>query len=118
MTPHSWNDIPREQMNEFVVRQVIHGTNTTISRLELKKGAVVQKHHHVNEQMTVMVSGKLRFVFPEKTMDVVGGEVMEIAPNLPHSVEALEDSIAIDVFAPVREDWRRGDDAYLRGNSR
>ena len=43
------------------------------------------------------------------------GEVMEISSNLPHLVEALEDSVAVDLFAPVREDWIRGDDAYLRG---
>ena len=114
MNLHSWNDILREQMNDLVVRQVIHGVNTTIARLEMKRGAMVARHQHVNEQMTVLMSGRLRFVFPEKTVEVVGGEVMEIEPNLPHSVEALEDSVAIDVFAPVREDWRRGDDAYLR----
>ena len=34
------------------------------------------------------------------------------------SVEALEDSVAVDLFAPVREDWRRGEDAYLRGGVR
>ena len=115
MTLHSWKDLNREQMNDLLVRQVIHGTNITISRLELKAGAFVGLHHHINEQMTVMVSGRLRFNFPEKTIEVAGGEVMEIAPNLPHSVEALEDSVAIDVFAPVREDWRSGNDAYLRG---
>ena len=37
-----------------------------------------------------------------------------IPPGIPHMVEALEDSVATDVFAPVREDWIRGDDAYLR----
>ncbi len=116
MTLHSWNQITREQMNEFVVRQVIHGTHMTISRLELKPGAVVQRHQHHNEQMTIMISGRLRFIFPDKTVEIAAGEVMEIAPNLPHRVEALEESLAIDVFSPVREDWRRGDDAYLRGN--
>ena len=115
MKLHSWNEIEREQMNALVVRQALHGTNMTIARLEIKAGAVVPTHHHVNEQMTVMLSGRMRFVFPDKTVEVAGGEVLEIAPNLPHSAEALEDSVAIDLFAPVREDWLRGDDAYLRG---
>jgi len=115
MTLHSWNEIEREQMNALVIRQALHGTNLTIARLEMKAGATVPTHHHVNEQMTVMLSGRLRFDFPDKSVEVAGGEVLEIAPNLPHSAVALEDSIAIDVFSPVREDWRRGDDAYLRG---
>jgi quercetin dioxygenase-like cupin family protein len=34
---------------------------------------------------------------------------------VPHGVEALEDSVVVDVFSPAREDWIRGDDAYLRG---
>jgi quercetin dioxygenase-like cupin family protein len=40
---------------------------------------------------------------------------MQIPPDAPHRVEALEDSVAIDLFAPPRLDWIRGDDAYLRG---
>ena len=40
---------------------------------------------------------------------------MQIAPHVPHRVDALEDSVAMDLFAPVRADWLRGDDAYLRG---
>jgi quercetin dioxygenase-like cupin family protein len=40
--------------------------------------------------------------------------VLQISGNEPHGVEALEDSVAFDLFSPVREDWIRGDDAYLR----
>ena len=40
---------------------------------------------------------------------------MEIVPHLPHRVVALEDSTVFDLFAPVREDWLKGNDAYLRG---
>lgn len=42
------------------------------------------------------------------------GEVLRIPPHLPHSAEALEDCIVVDLFSPPREDWKRGDDAYLR----
>jgi len=42
------------------------------------------------------------------------GDVMPLAPHVPHWVEALEDTVAVDVFSPAREDWIRGDDAYLR----
>jgi len=40
--------------------------------------------------------------------------VMRIPPHVPHSAQALEDSVAVDLFSPIREDWIRGDDAYLR----
>jgi hypothetical protein len=40
--------------------------------------------------------------------------MLQITPDVPHSVEALADSLAVDLFSPAREDWIRGDDAYLR----
>ena len=72
-------------------------------------------HHHENEQVTVVESGSLLFFFPDREQVVKAGDILPIPPNLPHKVEALEDSVATDLFSPVREDWVRGDDAYLRG---
>ena len=62
-----------------------------------------------------MLEGRLRFVVDGEEQDVVAGESMFIPGGVPHAVEALEDSLVLDVFAPVRDDWLRGDDAYLRG---
>jgi quercetin dioxygenase-like cupin family protein len=42
------------------------------------------------------------------------GQVLELKPHLPHGVEVLEDAVVLDLFTPPREDWIRGDDAYLR----
>lgn len=86
-----------------------------MARLYLDKGAVVPRHSHDNEQITTVESGLLKFIFDESEVLVGAGESLEIPSNLPHRVETLEPSVALDVFAPVREDWRRGDDAYLRG---
>jgi len=44
-------------------------------------------------------------------------EALVIPPDVPHMVEALEDSLAVDLFSPPRADWIRGDDAYLRDAS-
>ena len=43
------------------------------------------------------------------------GEILCIPPHVPHEVIALEDSVALDIFNPPRQDWIDGDDAYLRG---
>ncbi len=106
--------MPLEQLNPLAQRQALHTENMTVARLILKKGAVVPTHHHENEQITTVESGSLRFTFPEQEVTVVAGEMLPIPPNVPHSVVALEDSVAVDLFAPKREDWMRGDDAYLR----
>src|SRR5712692_189896 len=114
MTLYDWNRIAEEQMNPLLSRKVIHGENITIARLRLQKYAVVPAHNHVHEQITMLEKGKLRFVFENEEKVLNAGEILQIPPYAVHKVEALEDSIVIDLFAPVREDWKRGDDAYLR----
>lgn len=114
MGQYAWDTIPVEQMNPLVTRQVIHGELLTVARIRIKKGAVVPMHQHPNEQLSMMESGRLRFVVDGVESVVGGGEAIRIAPNVPHMAEALDDCVATDVFSPPREDWIRGDDAYLR----
>src|SRR5438309_423562 len=109
-----WSEVSEEQLNPMVSRQMFHGATMTVARIRLRKGAVVAAHSHVNEQITLMEEGALVFVYPSERVIVRAGETLCTPPNLSHSVEALEDSVALDIFSPVREDWIRGDDAYLR----
>jgi quercetin dioxygenase-like cupin family protein len=115
MKIHSWNQIPAEPMTDTVTRQVLHTDTMTIARLYLKKGAVVPRHSHPNEQVSTVEAGRLRFLFDDGEAVVQTGESMQIPGGVPHAVEALEDAIALDLFSPVRADWLSGDDAYLRG---
>ena len=114
MKLHDWQDVPRERMNELLTRRVVHTSRMTIARLELSKGAHVPTHSHENEQVSMVESGLLRFRFGDQEILVGAGQTMEIASEVPHSVDALEDTAVTDLFAPPREDWIRGDDAYLR----
>lgn len=69
--------------------------------------------------MSMIESGVLRFDMGSDTGAEVlilrAGDILVIPPDMPHRVEALEDSVAMDIFTPAREDWIRGDDSYLRG---
>jgi quercetin dioxygenase-like cupin family protein len=114
MDVYNWSRIPEERMNPLVRRQVIHTPQMTIARIQLAKGAVVPMHHHENEQVTMMRSGALRFEIAGEEVVVRAGDSLRIPPHAPHQVETLEDSVAVDLFTPAREDWIRGDDAYLR----
>lgn len=114
MTLYNWEQLTLEQLNPSMARKVIHGDLITAAQLHLAKGSVVPRHHHVNEQMTVLLKGRLRFYFDSREIEVNAGEVLQISADEAHKVEALEDSVALDLFSPVREDWIRGDDAYLR----
>lgn len=110
-----WEDIPLEVMNPRVSRRVWHGEFMTTAQVNLKQGAIVPWHHHPHEQTTTLVSGKLLFRVDEEEAVLLPGDMLRISPHRRHQVTALEDSVAIDWFAPVRDDWQRGDDAYLRG---
>ena len=101
-------------MNEKLAKQTIHGERITVARVHLAKGAVVPRHSHSNEQISMPERGKVRFMFDDGDQLVESGQVLTIPPNMAHAVEALEDSIVVDLFSPIREDWIRGDDAYLR----
>lgn len=114
MKVHSWNHVEREPMTAGIARQVIHSGRMTTARIFMKEGAVVARHSHENEQMSHVLEGRLRFEFNDGDIVVEAGEVLEIPSNEPHRVVALEDSAAMDVFAPIRQDWISGDDAYLR----
>jgi len=110
-----WRSIPEEVMNPLVSRRVWHGEQMTMALVKLDKGAVVPKHHHYHEQTTTLQSGHLIFRMGGEEFHLKAGDMLRIQPNLPHEVIAMEDSVAVDIFAPVRDDWQRGDDAYLRG---
>ena len=75
----------------------------------LRRGCSVATHHHENEQIAYVVSGKIRFVIgPEDSAEsreitVEGGEVMHLPSNVPHSAVALEDSLVLDLFSPPGE---------------
>jgi quercetin dioxygenase-like cupin family protein len=88
-----------------------------LARLVLKKGAHVPLHQHMNEQISHVVEGALKFVLEGKDVTVQACEILCIPPNVPHEVIAIEDSVALDIFTPPRQDWIDGDDAYLRAGA-
>lgn len=114
MKLHRWDQIAVEQLNPEFARQVVHTDRMTVAYLHLKQGGVVPEHHHENEQVSMVLSGRLKFLAGGEEYIVAAGEVMQIPSQLPHRVEVLEDSVVFDLFAPVRSDWLRGEDAYLR----
>jgi quercetin dioxygenase-like cupin family protein len=114
MKLHRWDSIPPEVLSAAFTRRVVHTDRITIARLELKAGGVVPDHQHENEQVTILMAGKLQFITADEDIIIEAGEALQIPSNVVHRVIALEDSWVFDLFAPVREDWIRGDDAYLR----
>lgn len=111
----AWEAIELEQLNPLMQRQFVVGGEIMLARVLLKKGAIVPEHSHVNEQLTYILDGALKFWIDGKEIVVRSGEVLTIPPNMPHKAEALQDTVDLDVFTPPRADWMNKDDSYLRG---
>ena len=107
-------DIPVEHLNPLIDRQFVAGERSMLARIILRKGSIVPTHSHDNEQITYVLEGALKFVIEGKELIVRGGEILVIPSNVPHSAEALEDTVDLDIFCPPRADWINGTDAYLR----
>jgi quercetin dioxygenase-like cupin family protein len=116
-TLYRWESMPKESLSAKLDRRMITGERMMITHVYLKKGCLVPKHAHMNEQITYVLEGALRFRLGadgEQQVDVRTGEVLMIPGNLPHSAEALEDTLDVDIFDPPRQDWLNGTDDYLR----
>jgi quercetin dioxygenase-like cupin family protein len=112
-----WTDLPAEQLNPSMLRRMVHGDRIHVADVRLKNGFVVPLHQHVNEQVTLVKSGLIRFRLGadrSEVIDVQPGEVLIIPSNLPHEAEMIGDVEGMDVFTPLREDWLSGTDDYLR----
>jgi quercetin dioxygenase-like cupin family protein len=110
----AWNQLENERLSDTISRRMIWGEKVMAARVYLAKDAVVPRHSHHNEQLTMILSGALKLIFDDKEVVVRGGEMILIPGHVPHAAVALEDTDDMDVFAPPREDWIRKDDAYLR----
>ncbi|MGQ9548343.1 MAG: cupin domain-containing protein [Roseiflexus sp.] len=72
--------------------------------VELEQGAHLPEHRHPHEQITYLISGKLRFVIDGSVREISSGETVALPGNVPHAVEAIEVSRVIETFSPPRED--------------
>ncbi|MGA2418579.1 MAG: cupin domain-containing protein [Candidatus Acidiferrum sp.] len=109
-----WNQVPREELNPQIDREMLVGEQIMLARVFIKKGGHVPLHHHENEQVTYILEGALKFAVDGQELVVNAGEVLCIPPHMPHEAWALEDTVDLDVFNPPRQDWLNKTDDYLR----
>jgi quercetin dioxygenase-like cupin family protein len=111
---YRWNDVPSEAVNPSTERRYVSGERMTVARFELARGGVVPRHSHVNEQITCVLSGALRFKFGDREILARAGDVVQIPGMVEHEVEVVDEAVVIDVFSPVRRDWMEKTDDYFR----
>jgi quercetin dioxygenase-like cupin family protein len=89
-----------------VVLRAIAGNELMLSVVRLDPGSIVQDHSHPHEQMGYLIEGRLEFTVGGTTRILGPGDMWRIPGGVVHRVKALEQSVAIDVFHPVRDDYR------------
>ena len=116
-TLYRWDSMKKERVSDMLERRLITGDRMMLAHVYLKKGCIVPKHSHENEQLTYILEGALRFWIGDdeaQELTVHAGEVLLIPSNVPHKAEALEETLDVDVFSPPRQDWLDKKDDYLR----
>ncbi len=88
-------------------KTLAYGEKTLMSEFLLEKGSVVPTHKHPNEQTGYLIKGKMILKIKNREYEVKEGDSWCIEENVEHSAKALEDSVAVEVFSPPREDYMK-----------
>lgn len=99
-------DITPKQLVPGIIGHYAHGVDLTLGYVEIKAGSDLPAHHHIHEQITFIIEGQLDMVIGGKPCSLKAGMYYVIPSNVPHSAVAKTDCKVIDVFNPVREDYK------------
>jgi quercetin dioxygenase-like cupin family protein len=108
-THYAWTKLVPDRPMAMLERRRVIGENVMVSRVLLHEGCVVPTHAHENEQIACVLSGRLRFGLgatgspQRREVIVAAGEVLHLPANVPHSAEAIEETLVLDVFSPPSE---------------
>lgn len=86
-------------------KTLVYGERTLMTEFLLEKGKILPAHRHPQEQTGYLVSGKIILTIGEEEFEVDPGDSWVIPGNVEHRARVIEDSVAVEVFAPVREDY-------------
>ena len=95
----------KELVPGFTAR-LLHTDQITVGHVHAKAGSVLPEHQHPHQQVTNVISGELSMTVDGETRTCKAGDAVVIPGDTPHSARALTDCYLIDVFQPVREDYK------------
>ncbi len=105
---YNWDGLDREVVRRGVERAGFRGENVLLVMNWLEPGMEVNPHSHPFEQVAYIVQGHMRFTVGDDVFEAGPGSVIRIPPNVVHCGEPIgEDKVLnLDVFSPIREDYR------------
>jgi quercetin dioxygenase-like cupin family protein len=97
--------VNRELSPGIVMEPLAWGERTSMAKFHLAEGATIPPHSHPHEQTGTLITGHVTFTIDGEEIDARPGDSWAIAPNVEHTVDVLADTIIVEVFAPVREEY-------------
>jgi quercetin dioxygenase-like cupin family protein len=99
-------DIKEQHIVAGFDAKFVHTENMTLAYWKVKKDAILPKHSHMHEQVTHVIKGEFELTIGEETKICKPGMVAVIPANIEHHGKALTDCDLLDVFYPIREDYK------------
>jgi quercetin dioxygenase-like cupin family protein len=96
-----------EAVKGIHIKATVYGTRTLLTEVRLEKGAVIPPHRHPHEQTGYLVSGHMDFLVDGSHYIANPGDSWNIPADVEHGASAVEESLVVEVFSPVREDYLR-----------
>lgn len=98
--------IPPKEIAPGYFARFIHTDNMTFSHLDVKAGSTIAAHAHIHEQVCQILEGTFQLTINNEPVIFQPGTVITIPSNITHSGLAITDCKLIDVFYPVRTDYK------------
>jgi len=99
-------EIPEKEVVPGFHGKFVHTKNNTIVYWRILAGSILPDHHHPHEQTVNLISGEFEFTLEGETRRLTAGSAVVVPANAPHSGTAISDCFIIDIFYPVREDYK------------
>ena len=100
------SDVEEKEIVAGFRGRFIHSANITVAYWKIKAGATIPIHHHVHEMIVNVIEGQLELTIDGETKVLHAGMARVIPSNVPHTAKGITDCFVIDVFSPVREDYK------------
>ncbi len=95
----------KQMLEGIKIKTLVFGEKTLLTEFRLEKESKIPRHSHPHEQTGYLVSGRMLLFIGEETFDTEAGDSWSIPGDVEHSAEIIEDSIAVEVFSPVRDEY-------------
>ena len=106
MSIYQLDNIKSKELIPGFFGKMIHTKSMTFAYWDIEEGAEVPRHNHHHEQLLILLEGQMEFYLNDNKIIIEPGMVIDIGSHEYHSGKALKKSVIIDIFNPVREEYK------------